>query len=73
MTTAALLREAANVLEKGKDPFTPEFLGDHGVTIDQCIALADQLAIGARIVAAAIENPRSPAGIAWATALAEAL
>jgi hypothetical protein len=70
MSTAALLRKAAEALEQYDDPFAGSFLSDNDVTSDQCMTLADQLAIGARIVAAAIENPRSEAGVAYALTLA---
>lgn len=64
MTTAQLLRAAADALEDGRDPLASPFLSDNDVTLDQCYSLAEQLAIGARIVAAGIENPRSPQGTA---------
>jgi hypothetical protein len=71
MTTAQLLRDAADDLEKGGDPFCGQFLDDHHVTFDQCMTLATQLALGARIVAKAIEDPKSPQGIAMVLTLAE--
>ena len=52
MSTAALLRKAAEALERGESPLTTPFLGDNDVTLDQAFTLAEQLAIGARIVAA---------------------
>jgi hypothetical protein len=70
MTTAALLRKAAEALDRQEDPFSGEFLGTNDVTSDQCMTLAEQLAIGARIVAAAIGNPRSEFGVAYALAIA---
>ena len=73
MTTADLLRAAADALDDGTDPFTPGWLGEHNVTLDQCYSLAAQLAIGARIVAAGIENPRSPQGVAMLMAMAAEL
>jgi len=73
MTTAALLRAAADALEDGRDPLANPFLSDNDVTLDQCYSLADQLAIGARIVAAGIESPRSPQGIAMLMTMAAGL
>jgi hypothetical protein len=70
MTTAELLRKAAEALDKGEDPFNGSFLADNDVTFDQCMTLAENLAIGARIAAVAIEKPRSPQGIAWMMTLA---
>lgn len=65
MTTAALLRLAADALDDGQIPLMNPFLSEHDVTLDQCMSMAEQLAIGARIVAAGIEDPRSPQGIAY--------
>jgi hypothetical protein len=73
MTTAALLREAAVALDEGTDPFSTNWLSEHDVTFDQCMSLAQQLAIGARIVAAGIDKPRSAQGIAMFATMAEAL
>ena len=64
MTSAELLRLAAEALDRGEDPFSPAFLGEHEVTFDQCMSLGKQLAIGARMVARAIERPRSEEGLA---------
>lgn len=63
-SSVELLRRAAAALDDGRDPLTNPFLSDNDVTLDQCFSLAEQLAIGARIVAAGIENPRSEQGIA---------
>ena len=73
MTTAQMLRLAADALDDGRDPLTNPFLADNDVTLDQCYALAEQLAIGARIVAAGIENPRSPQGMAMLMTMAASL
>lgn len=70
MTTAQLLRKAAATMEQGGDPFAHPFLAENEVTFDQCMTLAENLAIGARMVAHAIEHPRSEQGIAWALTLA---
>jgi hypothetical protein len=70
VTTAQLLRAAADALDDGTDPFSLSFLSEHDVTSDQCLTLAEQLAIGSRIVADAITSPRSPAGVAYALTLA---
>jgi hypothetical protein len=68
-----MLRLAADALDDGRDPLTNPFLADNDVTLDQCYALAEQLAIGARIVAAGIENPRSPQGMAMLMTMAASL
>jgi len=73
MTTADLLRAAADALDDGQIPLTDPFLSEHEVTLDQCMSLAEQLAIGARIVAAGIESPRSPQGIAMLMTMAAGL
>ena len=73
MTTTMLLREAAKALDQGDNPFSTSWLSEHDVTFDQCISLAQQLAIGARIVAAGIEKPRSAQGIAMLATMAESL
>lgn len=73
MTSAELLREAASALDEGTDPFSGNWLGEHDVTFDQCMSLAQQLAIGARMVAAGIEKPRSPQGVAMLLSMAENL
>ena len=70
MTSAELLREAADALEEGRDPFGASFLSENDVTSDQCMALARQLAIGARIVARAIEWPWSEEGLAMFATIA---
>jgi hypothetical protein len=70
MTTAQLLRKAAAALDEGNDPFAGLFLTENDVTFDQCMTLAENLAVGARMVASAIENPRSECGAAWAMTLA---
>lgn len=59
MTTAELLRRAADALDESEDPFAGSFLRTNDVTADECMTLAEQLALGARIVAYAIEHPRS--------------
>jgi hypothetical protein len=70
MTTAALLRAAASALDDGRNPLANPFLSEHEVTLDQCFSLAEQLAIGARIVAAGIEDPRGLHGQAYFAMLA---
>jgi hypothetical protein len=57
-----LLMAAAAALDDGQDPLTLPFLSEHDVTADECYSLAEQLAIGARIVAYGLENPRSEEG-----------
>jgi hypothetical protein len=53
-----LLTAAADALEDGDNPFSGSFLAEHDVTSDECMDLADSLAIGARLYAWAIENPK---------------
>ncbi len=73
MTSAELLRKAADALDNGQIPLENPFLSDNEVTLDQCFSLAQQLAIGARIVAAGIEKPRSMQGMAMLAIMAEGL
>ena len=70
MISAELLRSAADALDDGQIPLMNPFLAEHDVTLDQCMSLAEQLAIGARIVAEGIEHPRSPEGLAMLMAMA---
>jgi hypothetical protein len=73
MTTVELLRKAADALDDGQIPLMNPFLSDNDVTAGQCFSLAEQLAIGARIVAAGIAGPRSPQGLAMVLTMAETL
>lgn len=68
-----LLMAAADALESGDDPFSGAFLGEHEVTSDECINLAQQLAIGARVVARGLDSPRSPEGTATLMTMAASL
>lgn len=68
-----LLMAAADALESGDDPFSGAFLGEHEVTSDECMNLARQLAIGARVVARGLDSPRSPEGTATLMTMATAL
>ena len=70
MTSAELLELAAEALDDGRDPLSNPFLSDNDVTLDQCYSLAQQLAIGARIVAAGIRKPKSPQGVAMLLTMA---
>jgi len=70
VSTSGLLRKAADALDDGRDPLTNPFLSENDVTLDQCFTLAEQLAIGARMVAEAIENPASEIGMAYFLMLA---
>ena len=54
-----LLTEAAKALGAGQDPLMNPFLSEHEVTLNECYDLAEQLAIGARIVARGLADPRS--------------
>jgi hypothetical protein len=60
--SAELLILAADALDDHTSPFCDEFLTKHEVTFDQCMSLSEQLAIGARIMAHGVENPRSQQG-----------
>jgi hypothetical protein len=73
MTSAELLELAAEALGDGRDPLTNPFLSDNDVTLDQCYSLAEQLAIGARIVAYGIRKPKSPQGTAMFITMATAV
>lgn len=74
MTTAELLRKAAEALDDGDSPLDNRFLAENDVSLDQAHALAGQLATGARFMALAIRHPSSPAGaIMMALLAAEAL
>jgi hypothetical protein len=73
VSSADLLRKAADALDDGRDPLANPFLADNDVTLDQCYSLAGQLAIGARVVAEGIENPRSVAGQAMLMAMVRGL
>jgi hypothetical protein len=55
--TTQLLNAAADALEEGTDPFAPGWLGEHAVTFDECMSLAEELAMGARLLAWALDNP----------------
>jgi hypothetical protein len=71
--SAELLLAAAESLDNYNSPFCDEFLTKHEVTFDQCMALSQQLAIGARIMARGVESPTSDAGIAMLTEMARHL
>lgn len=68
--SAALLLAAADALDDMQIPLCNPFLAEHEVTLDQCMSLAQQLALGARIVAHGIEHPTSEQGIALMHTLA---
>jgi hypothetical protein len=53
-----LLRLTADALDSGDTPLHHSFLVEHDVTADECLTLAELLAIGARLVATGIEQPR---------------
>jgi hypothetical protein len=57
-----LLMEAARALEDGQIPLMNPFLSEHDVTADECFSLAEMLAIGARIVARGLSDPRTEEG-----------
>lgn len=60
--SVALLRKAAVALEDGRDPLSTAFLAEHAVTYDECMALSDHLAMGARLLAYAVEHPAEALG-----------
>jgi hypothetical protein len=70
MSSSSLLRAAADALDDGQIPLENPFLSEHDVTLDQAYSLAGQLAIGARMVAEAIENPRGLQGRAMLESVA---
>lgn len=57
-----LLMAAATALDAGEDALAMPFLTEHEVTLDEAYSLAEQLAIGARLVAYGLDHPRSPEG-----------
>ena len=73
MSSAELLRNAADALELGDNPFGEHFLHQNEVTADQCLALCQQLAIGARMVANALAQPSSSEGAAMLLSMAREL
>ena len=58
---AELLRAAADGLDNGSQPFCDQFLGEHDVTSDECMEMAELMAEGARAVAWAMDHPREAA------------
>jgi hypothetical protein len=56
--SSELLKAAADALDDGSDPFSSTFLDANRVTLDECFDLAEWLALGSRLMAWAIENPR---------------
>lgn len=61
---ADLLTKAADALDHGEDPFGLHFLNEHEVESGECLDMADYLALGARLAAWVIENPKR-AGVAF--------
>ena len=59
-SSAKLLELAAAALDREVDPLSTAFLVEHEVTLDQARNLAAQLATGARIMARALAEPKSP-------------
>jgi hypothetical protein len=56
-----LLRKAADALDDGQIPLMNPFLADNDVTFTECMDMADLMAVGARVVAWALDNPRHAA------------
>ncbi len=52
-----LLREAAQALTDGTDPFNTDWLDAHQVTFDECLTLGTLLSIGADLIAWLMEHP----------------
>jgi hypothetical protein len=71
--SAELLLAAADELDNYNSPFNDAWLTEHEVTFDQCMALSQQLAIGARMLAHGIEHPTSEQGIAMLLTMARQL
>lgn len=59
-----LLKAAAAAMENGEDPFHESFLGANEVTLDECFDMADLLALGAQVMAWAIEHPKEASAFA---------
>jgi hypothetical protein len=57
-----LLNRAADAMDDGMDPFDHGFLAEHGVTLEECFTMAELLAVGARLVAFGLENPKIARG-----------
>jgi len=57
-----LLTAAADSLERGEIPLMDGWLAENEVTSDECIAIANAMAVGCRVAAEGIAKPRSPAG-----------
>lgn len=55
--SSELLKAAAEALDDGEDPLHHAFLSEHEVTLDECYDLAEWMAIGAALMAWALENP----------------
>jgi hypothetical protein len=51
-----LLLAAADALDEGIDPFGATWLSEHEVALDECYDLSDNLALGARMLANAVEE-----------------
>jgi hypothetical protein len=68
-STAEQLRLIASGLDVGETPLNERFLSEHQVTLDQAMTLAEQLAIGAWIVAYALDHPQSAAGSVYFEAM----
>jgi hypothetical protein len=56
--SSQLLKAAADALENGEDPLALHFLSEYDVEAGECLDLADSLALGARLIAWAMENPK---------------
>ena len=52
-----ILKDAADALEEGTDPFNPAWLAEHDVTFEECMNLGEELAMGARLLAWALDHP----------------
>lgn len=51
-----LLLAAADTFDDGQSPFHTEWLVDHRVTGDECMALSEQIAMGARLLIHVMKN-----------------
>lgn len=59
--STGLLKKAADALDAGQIPLMNPFLTENDVSLDECYNLAEQLAMGARLLAWAMENPKMAA------------
>lgn len=59
-----LLTLAADELARHNDPINPAWLAEHEVTLDECYALDEHLALGATLLAWLISHPKQARAVA---------